>query len=206
MTDEINLELIIEGALFAAGEPLSIDRLESLFKKEEQVDRKAMRAALEKLSDAYMERGIELKEFASGYQFQVKPELAPWMMRLWEDKPIRYSRALLETLALIAYRQPITRGEIESIRGVSLSTTLFRSLLDREWVKVVGYRDVPGRPGLYATTKKFLDYFGLKNLGDLPALPPVQNLEAIAQKFEEDIMKKASEQNEQDVNETEQES
>ncbi|MBU1558969.1 MAG: SMC-Scp complex subunit ScpB, partial [Gammaproteobacteria bacterium] len=160
MTDEINLELIIEGALFAAGEPLSIDRLESLFKKEEQVDRKAMRAALEKLSDAYMERGIELKEFASGYQFQVKPELAPWMMRLWEDKPIRYSRALLETLALIAYRQPITRGEIESIRGVSLSTTLFRSLLDREWVKVVGYRDVPGRPGLYATTKKFLDYFG----------------------------------------------
>jgi len=132
--------------------------------------RDAIREALDWLQADCAERGIELQHVASGYRFQVRQELAPWISRLWEERPPRYSRALLETLALIAYRQPITRGEIEAIRGVSVSTNIMKTLQEREWIRVVGHREVPGRPALYGSTRQFLDYFNLKSLDDLPAL------------------------------------
>src|SRR5690606_10035661 len=128
-----------------------------------------LRAALGAIQAFYRQRGFELKEVASGYRFQVATAMAPWVSRLWEERPQRYSRALLETLALIAYRQPITRGDIEEIRGVAVSSNIVKTLLEREWIRVVGHKDVPGRPAMYATTRKFLDYFNLKNLDDLPS-------------------------------------
>jgi len=173
------LKIIIEAALLAAGEPLGLDRLQDLFPENERPDRAALRQALDDLAEELDGRGIELKEVASGYRLQVRQDLAPWIARLWEERPTRYSRALLETLAIIAYRQPITRGEIEEIRGVSVGTPIMRTLLEREWVRVVGHRDVPGRPAMYGTTRKFLDYFNLKSLEELPSLLELRDLDDI---------------------------
>ena len=172
------LKNIIEGALLAAGGPLTLDSLLGLFGTEEATPtREALQVALATLEEDYRDRGIELAQVAGGYRIQVRKECAPWIARLWDEKPPRYSRALLETLALIAYRQPITRGEIEEIRGVAVSTNIVKTLLEREWVRVVGHRDVPGRPSLYATTRKFLDYFGLKSLNELPTLAELRDPE-----------------------------
>ncbi|HEC17028.1 MAG TPA: SMC-Scp complex subunit ScpB [Sedimenticola sp.] len=179
MSSELKLKQIIEAALLAAGRPLTLDELLALFDVTEQQDRKAVRQALEALSADYEGRSIELREVASGFRIQVRSEFAPWVSRLWAERPPRYSRALMETLALIAYRQPITRGEIEEIRGVSVSSNIIKTLMEREWVRVVGQRDVPGRPSLYATTKAFLDYFGLKSLSELPTLAEIRDLDSI---------------------------
>lgn len=175
--DSPPLKLILEAALVAAGEPLSLERLQTLFEDDQQPNRSDLKIALRELQDDLTQRGIELVEVASGYRLQVREQFAPWVARLWEEKPQRYSRALLETLALIAYRQPITRGDIEDVRGVVVSSQMIKTLLEREWVRVVGHRDVPGRPALYATTKTFLDYFGLKNLEDLPSLMAIRELD-----------------------------
>jgi segregation and condensation protein B len=177
------LKNIIEAALLAAGQPLSIDRLQALF-AEEIPDRDEIRAALNSLSEECMNRGVELKEVSSGFRFQARKEYASWLARLWEEKPTRYSRALLETLALIAYRQPITRGEIEDIRGVGVTTHIMKTLQEREWVRVVGHRDVPGKPAMYATTREFLDYFSLKGLDELPSLAEIKDLDSINAELE----------------------
>jgi len=170
---------IVEAALLAAGQPLSIDRLLTLFLDEHQPSREELRAALDALAQDCEGRGVELKEVSSGFRFQAKQDYAQWVARLWEEKPARYSRALLETLSLIAYRQPITRGEIEDIRGVSVSSNIMKTLQERDWVKVVGHRDVPGKPAMYATTRGFLDYFGLKGLGELPTLAEIRDIDSI---------------------------
>ena len=175
-----DLKKIIEAALMTAESPLDINRLVSLFDKAPvPPDRSAIRDALKSLEEDFRDRGIELKEIASGFRFQVRAEYAEWVNRLFEEKPQRYSRALLETLAIIAYRQPVTRGEIEDIRGVSVSTNIIRTLQEREWIKVVGHRDVPGKPELLATTREFLDYFNLKKLSDLPPLADIRDLDNI---------------------------
>lgn len=174
MNTKEQLPLILEALLFSAGRSLTEQQLLQLFSEDERPTLGELRSALEELQNMYEDRGISLVSIASGYQFQSKIDYAAWIRRLWEEKPAKYSRALLETLALIAYRQPITRGEIEEIRGVSISTSIFKTLLeDRSWIRVVGHRDVPGRPALYATTKAFLDYFGLKTLDQLPPLPEI---------------------------------
>lgn len=180
------LKNIIEAALLAAGHPLTLDQLTALFAEGEQPAREALRAALDELRQDCAQRGIELKEVSSGYRFQVKEEFAPWVSRLWDERPTRYSRALLETLALMAYRQPITRAEIEDIRGVAVSSNIIKTLLEREWIRVVGHREVPGRPALYGTTRQFLDSFNLKSLNDLPPLAEIRNLDELsAELFEE---------------------
>ncbi|MDX1251925.1 MAG: SMC-Scp complex subunit ScpB [Gammaproteobacteria bacterium] len=173
------LKNIIEAALLAADHPLGIDLLLTLFFDGEQPSREEIRAALDELRNDCAQRGIELKEVSSGYRFQVKQELAPWVSRLWEERPARYSRALLETLALIVYRQPITRAEIEDIRGVAVSTNIIKTLQEREWIRVVAHREVPGRPALYGTTRQFLDAFDLKSLNDLPPLADIRDLEEL---------------------------
>lgn len=182
MSSELNK--IIEGVLFAADRPLAVDDILNLFEEQERPERTAVKAALEQLLEHYAGRGVELKEIANGYQFQTQADLSPWVSRLWEERAPRYSRALLETLALVAYRQPITRGEVEEIRGVAVSTNIMRTLIEREWVKVVGHKEVPGRPSLYATTKEFLDYFNLKSLQDLPSLAEVVDLDEAGKKLE----------------------
>lgn len=173
------LRKILEGALLAAGRSLDIGHLEKLFDEFQIPPRDQILAALEEIEADCSGRGFELKRTGSGYRFQVRQELSEWVNRLWEEKPKKYSRALLETLALIAYRQPITRGDIEEIRGVSVSSEIIKTLLEREWVRVVGHRDVPGRPALYATTRQFLDYFSLKNLEELPTLNDIRDIEEI---------------------------
>jgi segregation and condensation protein B len=174
-----NLKNIVEAALLAAGGPLSLDSLQALFDEIECPGKKELRAALDALIEDYDGRGIEVVEVSSGWRIQVGKACSPWVSRLWDEKPARYSRALMETLALIAYRQPITRGEIEDIRGVSVSTNIVKTLMEREWVRVVGQRDVPGRPSLYGTTREFLDYFGLKSLDELPTLAELRDLDEI---------------------------
>ncbi len=172
------LKAIVEGALLAAGGPLTLDSLAGLFAEDDRPpSRDEVSAAIAALEEDYRSRGIELAQVAGGYRIQVRRECAPWVARLWDEKPPRYSRALLETLALIAYRQPITRGEIEDIRGVSVSTNIVKTLMEREWIRVVGHRDVPGRPSLFATTRKFLDYFGLRSLNELPTLADLRDPE-----------------------------
>ncbi|MBH97866.1 MAG: SMC-Scp complex subunit ScpB [Rhodospirillaceae bacterium] len=166
---------IIEAALLAAGKPVSLDVLSGLFKKRSAPDRKVLKKILESLSKDYEDRGIQLIEVGSGYRIQIKSTMTDWLTPLWEERAPRYSRALLETLALIAYRQPITRGEIEDVRGVSVSTNITRTLLERGWVRVVGHRDVPGKPAMFGTTKEFLDYFSLKRLEDLPPLSELKD-------------------------------
>jgi segregation and condensation protein B len=166
-------------ALFAASDkPLSVNQLFELFVGDiEQPDKDDIRKAIHELVEQYQNSGIELKQVASGFRFQVRSEFETWITRLWEQKPPRYSRAMMETLALIAYRQPITRGEIEDIRGVSVSTNMIKTLQEREWVKPLGHKDVPGRPTLYGTTKTFLDYFNLRSLNQLPTLAEIRDLD-----------------------------
>jgi len=173
--DSLPLKQIIEGAILAAEAPLSIDQLMRLFEGDEP-ERVDVRDALQEIEQECEGRGFELKQVASGYRFQVRSSYGEWVSRLWKEKPPRYSRALLETLALIAYKQPITRGDVEEIRGVAVSTNIIRTLLEREWVRIVGHRDVPGHPALYATTKSFLDYFNLRNLDELPSLAEIKDL------------------------------
>ena len=177
--NEANLKNIIEAALLASGAPMKIDQLLDLFDHDARPDRTEVREALETLESEYDNRGIELKEVASGFRIQVRTTMTEALSRMWQDRPPRYSRALMETLAPIAYRQPITRSEIEEIRGVSVSTNIMRTLLERIWVRVVGHRDVPGKPAMYATTKQFLDYFGLKKLEDLPPLSEIRDLDSL---------------------------
>jgi len=169
------IKKIVEGALLAAGKPLDITRIESLFEEDERPPRDQIKAALEEVDADCRGRGFELMQTASGYRFQVRQDLAEWVNRLWSEKPKRYSRAMLETLALIAYRQPLTRGDIEQVRGVAVSSDIIKTLQERDWVRVVGYRDVPGKPALYATTKNFLDYFNIKSLEQLPALSEIKD-------------------------------
>ncbi len=185
MSDMQQIRQVLEGALLVAGKPLSLDQLLHLFADAEQrPGREELKAVLEDIETDCAGHGYELKRVASGFRFQAREELAPWLTRLWEEKPARYSRALLETLAIIAYRQPITRGDIEEIRGVAVSSNIMRTLLEREWVRVVGHRDVPGKPALYATTRLFLDYFNLQKLGDLPPLNEIRDLTEINPELE----------------------
>ncbi|MBS8270113.1 SMC-Scp complex subunit ScpB [Halomonas litopenaei] len=171
------LDDIVEAALLAAGQPLALDRLEQLFDEHERPPRRALKEALERLSERHLRGAMELIETASGYQLRIRPRLANWVARLWDERPQRYSRALLETLALIAYRQPVTRGDIEEVRGVTVSGSIMRTLLDRGWIRVVGHRDVPGRPAVFATTRGFLDDFGLKTLDELPPMHELKQFE-----------------------------
>ncbi|MDO6424203.1 SMC-Scp complex subunit ScpB [Saccharophagus degradans] len=177
--ENTQLQNIIEGAILAAGEALSIDRILSLFDENEQPEKDDIKQALLAIQEKNAGRGFELVEVASGWRFQVVEDIAMWVNRLWDEKPQKYSRALLETLALVAYRQPITRGDIEDVRGVAVSSHIIKTLVEREWVKVVGHRDVPGRPALYATTRQFLDYFNLKSLDELPTLGELKDIDGL---------------------------
>ncbi|TDT41600.1 segregation and condensation protein B [Halospina denitrificans] len=179
------VQKIVEGALLAADKPLSVEKLMAVFGEDERPTSTVIEHVLSRIEAGCEGRGFELKRVASGFRFQVREELSPWVGRLWEEKPQRYSRALLETLALIAYRQPITRGDIEEVRGVTVSTGIIRTLLDREWIRVVGHRDVPGRPAMYATTRSFLDYFNLQSLDELPPLSDVRDLDTISREVED---------------------
>jgi segregation and condensation protein B len=178
------LKHIIEAALMVAGRPLTVNDLQKLFDDEQQPGVKEIREALTAISSRHVDGGIELREVASGFQFQAKPEFSPWLSRLWEERAPRFSRAFLETIALIAYRQPITRAEIEEIRGVAVSSNIIKTLQEREWVRIVGYREVPGKPALYATTKTFLDHLGLKNLTELPSLSELADLDSQVEKLQ----------------------
>lgn len=171
------LASLLEAFLLASGKPQGLDRLYELFEEAERPDPPVFKKALEVLRKSCDNRAFELVEVASGYRLQIREKFAPWVGRLWEERPQRYSRAMLETLALIAYRQPITRGEIEDVRGVAVNSNIVKTLLEREWIRVVGYRDVPGRPAMFATTKAFLDHFNLKNLDDLPPMAALRELE-----------------------------
>jgi segregation and condensation protein B len=174
------LKNILEAVLLSADKPMKVPQLEALFEADEdRPTRDEIRKAIHELGEDYAERGFELKQVASGFRLQVKQDFAPWVGRLWEDRPARYTRALLETLALITYRQPITRGEIEEVRGVSVSSNIIRTLLERDWIKVLGHKDVPGKPTLYGTTREFLDYFNLKSLDELPSLADIKDLDQI---------------------------
>ncbi len=177
--DATEVKYFIEAALLAAGRPLSIDQLKGLFDGRMAPDKAVIRQAIAALNEDYEQRGIVVSEVASGFRMQIKAPMADRLQKLWEERPPRYSRALFETLALIAYRQPITRGEIEEVRGVSVSSNIVRQLLERDWVRVVGHRDVPGRPAMFGTTKVFLDYFGLKKLDDLPPLADLSDWESL---------------------------
>ncbi len=174
---------VIEAALLSAGEPLNIERLQALFAEDERPASDEIRVVLDTLAGEWEDRPLELKQVGSGFRFQVRSELAPWLSRLTEERAPRYSRALLETLSLIVYRQPITRAGIEEIRGVTVSSQIIRTLIEREWIRVVGHRDVPGKPALFGTTKKFLDYFNLKSLGELPPLADIQPLDHLQEEL-----------------------
>lgn len=178
-TPQISLKNILEALLLASGEPLTVATMASVFSDEERPTNSEIGKALQELEGDYAERGLELKEVASGFRLQVRQEVHPWVSRLWEERPQRYSRALLETLALIAYRQPITRGDIEEVRGVSVRSSIVRTLQEREWIRVVGHRDVPGKPALFGTTRVFLDYFNIKSLDDLPSLAEIMDMGSI---------------------------
>jgi segregation and condensation protein B len=184
---EVALTHILEGAILAAGRPLTVQNMADLFAEEERPEKAAIREALAEIAESCNDRGFELQEVASGFRFQVSQRVSPWVANLWQERPQKYSRALLETLALIAYRQPITRGEIEEIRGVAVSSNIIKTLHEREWIRVVGHRDVPGRPAMYATTRLFLDYFNLKSLEQLPALADIRDVESLTRElgFEE---------------------
>ncbi|HLF66856.1 MAG TPA: SMC-Scp complex subunit ScpB, partial [Gammaproteobacteria bacterium] len=169
---------IIEGALFASDKPLTVHELGQIFTEEERPSNAEIKALLTEITAIYAERGLQLQHLASGYCFRVSADLAPWVSRLWEARPPRYSRALMETLAVIAYRQPVTRGDIEQIRGVNVSPGTIKTLLDREWIQIVGHREVPGRPELMATTAQFLDYFGLRTIEELPTLMAIKEIDA----------------------------
>ena len=174
--DQALLNRIVEAALMAASQPLTVVQLKGLFPLDEPAPEGGVEAALQALRDGCAERGVELVEVASGWRFQVKADVHAWVARLWTERQTRYTRATLETLALIAYRQPITRGEIEQVRGVAVSSNIIKALEEREWIRVVGHRDVPGKPALFGTTKQFLDYFGLKSLDQLPPLSELKDI------------------------------
>lgn len=174
-----NAEKILEAALFSSAEPLPVDKLAQLFPEENRPTSAEIRSCLSNLKTFYADRGVALKEVASGFRFQVQDQYAEFVQRLEERKAPRYSRSFLETLALIAYRQPITRGEIEEVRGVTVNPHVIKILLEREWIKIAGYKDVPGKPALFATTKTFLDYFNLKSISQLPALSELVDFEAL---------------------------
>ena len=180
------LKPIIEAALLASTQPMTLHQLGDLFNEDEDVGSQQIAQALESLAGDCEGRGIELKEVASGFRYQVRQDVHPWISRMWTERPSRYSRALLETLALIAYRQPITRPEIEQIRGVVVSSNIIKTMEEREWIRVVGYRDVPGKPALFGTTRAFLDYFNLKSLDQLPPLSEIRDLEDPQLRFEPD--------------------
>jgi segregation and condensation protein B len=182
--NEHDLKITIEATLLAAGRPVTTQQLLDLFEERERPTQEQMQAALEQLASDYTERGIELSEVASGWRIQVRQRCIDVVSRLWQERPSKYSRALLETLALVAYRQPITRSEIEEIRGVSISSTIMRTLQERNWIRVVGHREVPGRPELLGTTREFLDYFGLKSLDQLPTLAELRDVESIGVQLE----------------------
>ena len=175
---------VVEAVLLAAGRPVSLEQMRELFDEAQRPPDDEISAALESLQQSYADHGVELCEVASGWRVQIRPQHADVVSRLWQERPSRYSRALLETLALIAYRQPITRSEIEDIRGVTVATTIMRTLHERNWIRVVGHREVPGRPELLGTTREFLDYFGLKSLDDLPTLAELQDLDDIKVQLE----------------------
>ena len=177
LSEPKELALVLEAFLLASGKPQSLERLMELFEEGERPEPSVFKKALTVLAKSCEGRALELKEVASGYRLQVRERYAPWVGRLWEERPQRYSRALLETLALVAYRQPITRGEIEDIRGVAVNSQIVKTLLEREWIRVVGHRDVPGRPAMFATTKAFLDHFNLKSLDELPPLAALRELQ-----------------------------
>lgn len=177
LADPRELASLLEAWLLASGRPLSLERLGELFEDAERPEPEQLREALDVLRQSCEGRAFELKEVASGYRLQIREKFSPWVGRLWEERPQRYSRAMLETLALIAYRQPITRGEIEDVRGVAVNSQIVKTLLERDWIRVVGYRDVPGRPAMFATTRVFLDYFNLKSLEQLPPLAVLRELE-----------------------------
>ena len=178
------LKTILEALFAASDKPLSVNQLYELFVGDyEQPGKDEIRQGIQELTQKYEGSGFELKQVASGFRFQVRADFETWVARLWEQKPPRYSRALMETLALIAYRQPITRGEIEDIRGVSVSSNIIKTLQEREWVKPLGHKEVPGRPTLYGTTKTFLDYFNLKSLNELPTLAEIRDLDRFNPEF-----------------------
>jgi segregation and condensation protein B len=186
--EQQKIKNIIEAVLMAAETPLKVTQIEALFAGDSDMPtRDEIRAALNQLVEDFENRGFELKQVASGFRIQVRQDYADWVGRLWEEKPARYTRALLETLALIAYRQPITRGEIEEVRGVSVSSNIIKTLMEREWIKVLGHKDVPGKPALYGTTREFLDYFNLKSLDELPTLAEIKDLDKIHQELDLDI-------------------
>ena len=176
---ENKLMQIIEAALLSASRPLKIEEIQRLFPKDQTPDKEDIKETLNEIEELCANRGVELKRVSSGYRMQVKQSLSKYIAKLWEEKPQKYTKATLETLALIAYRQPITRGEIEEIRGVSVGTQLIRGILERGWIKIVGQRDVPGLPSLYATTKEFLDYFDLQHLRELPDLPDLPDVDSL---------------------------
>jgi len=177
LTEPRELAPLLEAFLLASGKPQSLERLFELFEEGERPEPPVFKKALSLLAKSCEGRAFELKEVASGYRLQIREKFSPWVGRLWEERPQRYSRALLETMALIAYRQPITRGEIEDVRGVAVNTNIVKTLIEREWIRIVGYRDVPGKPAMFATTKAFLDHFNLKNLEDLPPLAELREME-----------------------------
>lgn len=172
-----NIKQILESLIFASSQPLNEKQLQQLFPDNLQPELSQITQALLELSADYENHSIELKQVASGYRFQIRPDYSPWLIKLLAEKPVKYSRALLETLAIIAYRQPVTRGDIEDIRGVSVSSSIMQTLIEREWIRVIGQKEVAGRPSLYATTRQFLDYFNLQTLSDLPALQMIPELE-----------------------------
>lgn len=173
------LKPIVEGAILACAEPLTLERIQGLFDVKSMPEKSQLREVLKAIQVDSQDRGFELVEVASGWRFQVRSQYAVWVNKLWEERPQKYSRALLETLALVAYRQPITRGDIEEVRGVSVSSQIIKTLSERDWIKVVGHRDVPGRPALYATTRQFLDYFNLKSLEELPSLGELKDIDGL---------------------------
>ena len=176
---EHKISQVIEAVLLSASRPIDVQEIERVFPEDEKPTREEIRQALQEIEEQCKDRGVELKKVSSGYRLQVRQSLSSYVAKLWEERPQKFSKATLETLALIAYRQPITRGEIEEIRGVTIGTQLMRGLMERGWVKIVGQRDVPGRPSLYSTTKEFLDYFGLQHLRELPELPELPDLQSL---------------------------
>ncbi|GGP90436.1 SMC-Scp complex subunit ScpB [Shewanella ulleungensis] len=195
----IQLKQLIEASLFVLGKPLSVKVLKETVLADFNVSRVRIQETLEELQLDYQDRGVQLVKVASGYRFQTQEILSPFLQPLWQEKAPKYSRATMETLAVIAYRQPVTRGDIEQIRGVAISSHIIKSLLDRNWIKAVGHKEVPGRPALYATTNQFLDYFGLKKLADLPALTDVASLHALFDKAQIAIDEDAEPANEPNI-------
>ena len=182
--EDKKLQSVLEAVLAASDKPVSVNQMFELFVGDiDQPGKDEIRKAIAELGEKYQDGGIELKQVASGFRLQVRADYETWVARLWEQKPPRYSRALMETLALIAYRQPITRGEIEDIRGVSVSSNIIRTLQERDWVKSLGHKEVPGRPTLYGTTREFLDYFNLKSLNELPTLAEIRDLDQFNPEF-----------------------